>query len=217
MEFTADIRRAWQDGGTKALLTRGVRKIVSPVVKIGSLVFTECDLGEPMPERPFIPGIVIREATPDDLNLFENPELFLERLNDGHRCFMGIDEASGKLANLRWVNTTGSAYIPELQRNWWFGPAGAYAYDLKTMPEFRRRGIDGYTRHYTYSYLRDTGYSKVYAYIHGDNFVSLKASRSFLKPICRIWYAQPKGCPPIVIRGRSPGSPKLTTECIQLS
>jgi GNAT superfamily N-acetyltransferase len=217
MEFTADIRRAWRDGGTKAVLTRGVRKIVSPVVKIGSLVFTECDLREPMPERSVIHGIVIREAMIDDLNLFENRELVLKRFNDGHRCFIGIEEATGKLANLRWINTTGFAYIPELERNWWFGPDGAYAYDLKTMPEFRRRGIDGYTRHYTYSYLRDTGYTRVYAYIHGDNFVSLKASRDFLKPICRVWYVRPRGHTPIMFRGRRPGAPELTAECIQLS
>ena len=113
---------------------------------------------------------------------------------------MGIEEATGKLTNYRWVNTS-DAYIPELQRYLIVKPGEAYIYDLNTLPEFRRRGIDAYTRHWIYSYLRDSGYSKVYAYIHGDNAASLKASRILLKPVARIWYMQLRGFRPLVLGG----------------
>jgi hypothetical protein len=69
-----------------------------------------------------------------------------------------------------------------------------------------------YTRYCIYSYLRDTGYHTIYAYIHGDNFVSLQASRLFLKPIGRIWYVQPRGCKPLMIGGRGRGFPELRKE-----
>jgi len=67
----------------------------------------------------------------------------------------------------------------------------------KPCPNSGSVGIDGYTRYYTYSYLRDIGYTKVLEYILGDNGPSLRASRQFLKEICRIRYVQLLGCNPI--------------------
>jgi hypothetical protein len=209
MALTTDIQRALLEGGSKTLLTRSLRKLLRPVVKIGALVFVECDLREPMPERPPMPGITVREATIEDADLFDDRHLFLERLKQGSRCFMGIEDATGKLTNYRWINTS-YAYVPELKRYMLFKPGEAYAYDLRTLPEFRRRGIDGYTRHIAYSHLRETGHSKLFAYIHGDNYPSLQASRHLLKPIGHVWYVQLRGCEPIMIGGRKRGLPELT-------
>jgi hypothetical protein len=210
MELALDIQRAWLDGGMKAVLTRAIKRFIRPALKAGSLVFTECDL-RALPERPAIPGIIIREAHLEDKHLFEDCRLFLERMKEGYRCFMGIEESTGKLANYRWISTS-TAYFPELKRRLILKPGEAYAFDLNTLPEFRRRGIDGYSRYYTYSHLRDTGYTKLYAYIHGDNFASLKASRHFLKPIAHVWYLQVRGCNPVMIGGRSGRLPELRKE-----
>jgi GNAT superfamily N-acetyltransferase len=209
MQLTGDIRRAWTDGGGKTVLTRSIKRILRPALKMGTLVFTECDLREPMPGRRRVPGIIVREATFEDVDLFESRNIFIERLQSGNRCFLGIEEATGKLTNFRWINTA-EAYVPELNRHLILSAGEAYAYDLRTLPEFRRRGIDAFTRHYTYSYLRDTGYTKVYAYIHGDNYPSLRASRHFLKPVARIWFIQPRGCEPIMIRGWKRNLPELS-------
>jgi hypothetical protein len=208
VQFVENIQRAWLDGGAKTVFTRGLRKVMHPAVRFGTLVFIECDLHGPMPERRAAPGIIVREATMEDVGLFEDQDLFRERRKQGHRCFMGIEEATGKLTNYRWVNC-GPAYIPELERYLMLNPGQAYVYDLNTVAEFRRRGIDGYTRHCTYTHLRDTGYSKVYAYIHGDNGPSLRASRHLLKPVGRLWYFQIRGCQPIMIGGRWHGFPEL--------
>jgi GNAT superfamily N-acetyltransferase len=209
MQLTSDIQRAWNEGGPKTLVTRTLRKLVRPACKVGTLVFTECDLRSPMQERQVIPGICFREAALDDAGLFDDQALFLKRMKSGSRCFMGIEEATGKLANYRWVDTS-SPYIPELKRHLILKPDEAYAYDLKTLPEFRKRGIDGYTRYYTYSYLRDIGYTKVYAYIHGDNMPSLRASRHLLRPVARIRYIHPRGYEPIIIgRLRNGGFPQF--------
>jgi hypothetical protein len=211
MQMAADIQRAWTDGGAKIVLTRSLKKLIRPAVKVGSLVFIECDLHKPMPERRDVPGISVREATLDDIHLFADRDLFLQRFNAGDRCFMGIEDATGKLTNYRWV-CTGSTYIPELKRYMILKPGETYIYDLNTLPEFRRRGIDAYTRHWIYSHLRDTGYTKVLAYIHGDNEPSLKASRTLLRRIGRLWYVEPRGCTPIMIGGRQPDFPEIRSE-----
>src|SRR5262249_9495252 len=103
MALAGDIKRGLTEGGPKILLTRSLRKLVRPAVQFGTLVFSECALREPMPERRPIPGILVREVTLQDAHLFEDGDVFLERLEHGSRCFIGIDEASGKLANRRWV------------------------------------------------------------------------------------------------------------------
>jgi ribosomal protein S18 acetylase RimI-like enzyme len=208
MALTADIQRAFVEGGTKTVVTRSIRKIVRPAFKIGSLVFTECNLSKPVPERPRVPGVVAREATIDDARLFEDRALFLERFNHGHRCFVGIEERTGKLTNYRWVNTS-AAFIPELDRYLILKPGDAYVYDLNTLPEFRKRGIDAYTRYFAYSHLRETGYHRILAYIHGDNYPSLRASRHVLKRIGRVWYLEFRGCAPIMFGGRGTNFPEL--------
>jgi hypothetical protein len=195
MQLMSDIQRAWNEGGPKAVLVRSCKKLVRPTCSIGTLVFKQCDLREPLPERRAIHGIVLREAALSDANLFENREIFIDRMKSGNRCFMGIEEATGKLTNYRWLNTT-AAHVPEIDRHLRLEPGEAYIYDLNTLPEFRRRGIDGYTRQCIYSYLRDCGFMKVVAYIHGDNYVSLRASRDFLKPMGVIRYIWPRGGKP---------------------
>ena len=208
MQLAADIQRALTDGGAKTVVTRTLRRLIRPAVKVGSLVFTECDLRAPFPELRPVPGIVVREATLADATLFENQSLFLERMQQNHRCFMGIEEHTGKLANYRWVNTS-KAHIPEINRYLVLKPDEVYAFDLKTLPEFRRRGIDAYTRNHVYSYLGTLGFRKLYAYIHGDNHPSLKASRHFLKRIGCIWYVRIRGCEPMMIGGRRRNFPEL--------
>jgi hypothetical protein len=208
MDLRSDIQRAWNEGGTRTVLTRGLKRLLRPALKIGTLVFTECDLRLPMAECRFVPGISIREATFDDARLFDDRRVFMERLKAGHRCFMGIEDSTGKLTNCRWVSTSG-VHIPEIRRDLILRPREAYVYDVRTTPEFRRRGIDACTRHYTYSCLRDSGFTKLYAYIHGDNYPSLRASRRYLKPVCRIRYIQLRGYEPFVIGAWRNGFPEL--------
>jgi GNAT superfamily N-acetyltransferase len=208
MAISADIQRAFAEGGAKVVITRGLRKLVRPACTIGTLVFVERDLGQPFPELLRVPGIIPREAAIEDVHLFENQELFLSRFHQGHRCFVGIEERTGKLTNYRWVSTS-TALIPELDRYLILKPGEAYVYDLHTLPEFRRRGIDAYTRHYTYSFLRDAGYKRTLGYIHGDNQPSLEAARRLLMPIGRVCYMRFRGCPLLVLGGSGPRFPVL--------
>ena len=204
------IRSVYSEGGIKAVILRSLKKMMLPVVRMGSLIFVECDLRKSLPEISELSGIIAREAFADDANLFEDTQIFLRRLETGHRCFAGIDSATGKVANYRWIATS-AAYIPEIDRYINLKPREVYSYDLKTVPEFRRRGIDSYTRNRTYRHLQDQGFTKVYAYVCADNFPMLRSSRLLLKPIGRVWYVQLRGSKCVVLGERRPGLPELVT------
>ena len=204
------IRSAYSEGGLKTVILRSLKKMLLPVVRMGGLVFVECDLRKLLPEKEELPGVVAREAVVGDGKLFKNQEVFLERINAGHRCFVGIDSATGKLANYRWVATSG-AYIPEIDRFIILKPGETYTFDLETLPEFRRRGIDSYMRRYIYQRLKEQGFTRVYSYVRADNFPMFRSSRRLLRPIGRVWYVQVRGFKCLVFGERRFRLPELVT------
>jgi hypothetical protein len=208
MGFITGFQRAFAEGSPKIMIARCCRKLFCAVARFGTLVFAEVDLTQPIREVTFVPGIIPREGKAQDAALFQDPAVFLERIALGDRCFMGIEEKTGKLTNYRWI-TTSPAHIPELDRYLIVPPTTVYAYDLVTLPEFRRRGIDSFMRYYTYSHLRDSGFTKIYAYIHGDNQPSLKSARQFNREIGRILYVQVRGCQTHMIGGHRTGFPEF--------
>jgi len=181
--------------GLKSTISMGFRKLVSPVARVGSLYLMKCDLPAGIPRVKAIPGIIAREAFPEEISLLdglpndaEKKRDAVERFKRGDRWFVGINSATGKLTNFRWV-TTAWELVPELERNVVPKPGEAFVYALFTAPEYRRRGIDSFTRQYTYDFLyRNAGIRTVLATIFSENTVSMKAGRKFLKKIGRVWY-----------------------------
>jgi hypothetical protein len=173
----------------------GFKKLISPVARVGSLYMMECDLGRGLPAVKEVPGIIVREAFLEDIYLLDGIEEApqkkhdaMERFQKRNRWFVGIDASTGKLANFRWV-ATNPEWIPELECNIVPQPGQAYIYALYTAPEYRKRGVDSFTRHYTYDLLhRTAGIKTIIAYICSENTVSLRAGKKFLKKIGRVWY-----------------------------
>jgi hypothetical protein len=185
----------WQEFGVRSMLGLALKKVISPVARVGSVYLMECDLVAGLPRVKTVPGIVAREAFWEDIELLDGIENDMEKKRDaiarfkrGDRWFVGIDSTNGKLATFRWV-TTAWELIPELERNIVPKRGQAFVYALFTAPEYRRRGIDSYTRQYTYDLLhRTAGIHTVLATIFAENTVSMKAGRKFLKKIGRIWF-----------------------------
>jgi len=200
--------------GFRATIGLAFKKLVSPVARVGSVYLMECDLVAGLPKVKTVPGIIAREAFLEDLDLFDGIENSAEKKRDaierfkrGDRWFVGIDAANGKLATFRWVTTTWEL-IPELERNILPKPGQAFVYALYTAPEYRRRGIDSYTRQYTYDRLhREDGINTVLATIFAENTVSMKAGRKFLRRVGRIWYVQILGGPTHVFWWPNPKMP----------
>jgi len=185
----------WRQFGVRATIGLAFKKAVSPVARVGSVYLMECDLTAGLPRVKSAPGIIAREAFLDEIDLLDGIENDLEKKRDaiarfkrGDRWFVGIDSATGKLANFRWM-TTAWELVPELERNVVPKPGQAFVYALYTAPKYRRRGVDSFTRQYTYDLLyRTAGIHTVLATIFAENTVSMKAGKKFLKKVARIWY-----------------------------
>ncbi len=209
-------REIYNEGGLVAMLSMGFRKLISPAVQVGSVYFLECDLRAGLPKVRPVAGIIAREAFRADIDLLDGTENAgarkadaIERFRKGDRWFVGIEPATGKLTNYRWV-TTSHELIPELGRHLCPAAGDAFVYALYTVPEYRRRGIDSFTRHHTYNVLHHTyGITRVIATIFDDNHVSMKASRHFLKKISRVWYVTFRGCRPRLIMRSNSKMPRL--------
>lgn len=195
--------KAWQflrESGVMTTLGLTLRKLISPIADVGIVYFFECDLRAGLPRVRPVPGIIAREAFLGDIHLLDGTENAsarkadaVERFRKGDRWFVGIDAATGKLANYRWVTTTWE-FVPEIQRNVVPEPGEVFVYALYTVPEYRKRGIDSFTRQYTYDLLyRTSGITRVIATIFAGNTANLRASRRFLKKIGRVWYVTPRG------------------------
>jgi hypothetical protein len=204
----------WREFGLRATIGLVLKKVVSPIARVGSVYLMECDIAAGLPKVKPIPGIVAREAFMEDLDLLDGIENSMEKKRDaldrfrrGDRWFVGVDTGNGKLATFRWV-TTAWELIPELERNIVPGPGQTFIYALYTAPEYRRRGIDSFTRQYTYDLLyRTSGIHTVLATIFAENTVSMKAGSKFLKRVGRIWYISILGGPTHVFWWPNPKMP----------
>jgi len=185
--------------GLKATLGLAFKKILSPVARVGSVYLMECDLTAGPPQLKTLPGFIAREAFLEDIDLLDDVENGVDAKRDatarfkrGDRWFVGIDSASGKLANFRW-SATAWELVPELERNIIPKPGEAFVYALYTAPDYRRRGVDSFTRSYTYNVLHQFGIRRILATIFAENTVSMKAGRKYLNKVGRVWYASVLG------------------------
>jgi hypothetical protein len=197
------LHRTWQllrERGPASTFWLALRTLAAPVAEIGIIHFFECDLRRGLPQVRPLPGIIAREAFLEDIDLLDGIENASERkadaihrLKNGERWFVGIDAANGKLTNYRWVSAM-PTLIPELRSNVVPKTGEVFIYALYTVPEYRRRGIDSFTRHYTYDLLYKTaGVTRVLATIFAGNYASLQASRQFLREIGKVWYVSIPG------------------------
>src|SRR5579884_12606 len=152
----ASVHKVYKDLGITGVFATGLKKILRPVARVGSLYFLERDLGLPMPRLEPNSNVVAREGTLSDIHLLDQlsdadrrKDQAIERLRRGDHWFIGVDRASGKLMNHRWVTRTRS-FIPELARDIIVNPGQGYIYDMETVPEFRRQGIEAVMRQFTY-------------------------------------------------------------------
>jgi hypothetical protein len=188
-------RELLREFGVRATVGLALKKVISPVARAGSMYLLQCDLTAGLPPVKPVPGIIAREGFMEDIDLLDGIENGMEKKRDaierfkrGDRWFVGIDSTNGKLATFRWV-TTAWELIPELERNIVPGPGQAFVYALFTASEYRRRGIDSFTRKYTYDLLyRTAGIHTILATIFAENTVSMKAGSKFLRKIGRVWY-----------------------------
>ena len=212
----AHVLALYQDRGLKTFTVRVIKKLLAPKVQMGSICFFERDLRAPMPPLAPLEGIVLREGSLADISLLDclkdagrQKKHAVQRLRAGHHWYVSVEKETGRLMSYRWASLT-NAFIPEINRTIVLKPGEAYLYDLYTLPEFRRRKIEGFSRQLIYDSLyKQYGASRLVVYILPDNYASLQAGRKYLTPLARVWYLQFSGGETRLFMRRNPRMPEL--------
>ena len=114
--LAARVRRALREEGFAAVVRRGTRRLVSPVIATGSLRFYSRALTE-VP-RAGVDGATFREAhAGEDEALLEGSDrersaaALVERFRRGDRCFV-VESPTGEILHTRWLASS-APYLPE--------------------------------------------------------------------------------------------------------
>lgn len=192
------VRESVERDGLRRTARRALRRLASPVVGTGSLVFFVReleggmeDLAPPSGSSAERHGYRVREALPAELDAVRegsdpgrSVETLRERFRRGHLCFVAVD-SEGTVGHVRWV-TTEPPHVPELRRSLLLAPGDAYFYDGYTRPEARRRGLDGLVRTAIFRALRERGYRRAVSYVRSDNPAGLRAAARWQRPVGRV-------------------------------
>jgi SAM-dependent methyltransferase len=191
----ARARSAVDRRGPMRALGLGVRRLITPMVDTGTLIFFARDLTTELPAKPPPPGYQAREATPAELEAIgagsdpgRSLESLRERFRRGHLCIVVVDDR-GRFVHTRWL-TAEAAYIPESGRNLLLAPGDAYFYDGYTHRDARGRGLDGVVRCAIFHLLAGRGYRRAISYVRSDNPVGLRAARRWQTAIGRVRYVR---------------------------
>ena len=163
-----------RDGGVSHLLVQSARKVAFPWLEFGSLHFFVHDLGSELPQVPSSIDLRMRQAFRADFPLLlersdppSSPGILEERFRRGDLCFIAL-AADGNLAHSRWIATDRAVEVPELGKYLVLGRDDAYIYDAYTSPVFRRRGVNAAVRWFTYRWLQEAGFQRIFSYVRGD-------------------------------------------------
>jgi ribosomal protein S18 acetylase RimI-like enzyme len=133
-------------------------------------------------------GLDIREATLDDLHLFESADKPLEvmlckRLMDtGAKCLVALSD--NQLAAYVWFAAQVDPAIHLLYLP--LAHDEVYVFDSFTMPAFRRQGIQTVLHQIMFRMLRQRGYRRVLILVGLDNQPSLRMHDQLYQPIGRL-------------------------------
>src|SRR5262245_9587220 len=206
----------FQDRGLKTFTVQAIKKVLAPNVRVGSICFFERNLRDSMPPIAPLEGIELREGSMSDIALLEcledaerQKKQAVNRFKAGHHWYVSIEKETGRLTSYRWASMT-SAFIPEINRMILLKSGESYLYDLYTLPEFRRRGIEAISRQFIYDQLcRRYNAPRLVVYIRPENHASPQAGRNYLTPLARVWYVQVRRGKTRLFMRNNPRMPEL--------
>jgi GNAT superfamily N-acetyltransferase len=209
------LQTAFRDGGAGHAACTVAKKIVSPLLQAGYIMFFQRDLLNYSRKPSKASSIRLTTLDKQDCALLafsraDNPQVVqraMERFSKGDKCFVALSETD-EIAHSRWVSTN-NTYIPELQMNTRPGPKQAYMYDGYTKPEYRGKGVDGAIRNFIFDTMKDLGCESVYSYVRSDNPVGLRAAERWQNPLGKVWYLQLREGAPLVFGLRQRALPAL--------
>jgi hypothetical protein len=183
------------------LPSRALRRLLWPLLQLGSVTFFVRRLDQPLRPAALPQGFALRRARPADLNALcagrARPvaSALAARLASGDPCFLVVD-AQGRCAHSSWVSLHGG-HIPEVDLSLTVGPDEAYGYDSWTAPAVRGRGLFAAVREHACSWLHQIGRRRLYTYVASGNHHGLRGAAHWETPIGRIGYLRLRGRQPL--------------------
>ena len=178
------IGRAWEVlrwEGAGRVLTRGIHKLVAPVLRTHRLMFFESDLKRPLPPIPARVPLELRTAGRDEL-VSLLPDLDRLRI-DGHEAetrlargdtlFLAI--ADGEVTSVSWLSQV-PGWIDEASVWLYPGPGEASVYGGGTLTSRRGQGIAPALWRYVEQWGNAHGLTRLISWVQADNVQSVKTT-----------------------------------------
>jgi len=145
-------------------------------------------LEDTLPDVRLVEGLTIREATVDDLHLFQSikkpSEIMICKrlLEEKAICLIALKDK--QLASYVWFASEVDPsvhllYLPLAQDE-------GYSFDVYTLPAFRRQGVQSALHLRMFQLLRERGYRRVFTLVEVDNYASLRMDSKLYQVIGRL-------------------------------
>lgn len=187
-ELIAEIGKTRESQGTFPALARVFKIIKAHLFLVSDAILFARSLDDTLPDVQLDDALTIREATMDDLVLFEPTSTPSEmmyirtELAGEARCLIALK--NGQLASYLWftpqvVPSVHFLYLP-------LAPDEVYVYDGVTPPAFRRQGIQRRLHEWMFHLLRESGYRRALTLVGVGNYPSLQMDSTLYRVIGRI-------------------------------
>jgi hypothetical protein len=164
-EIVAKAASVLRWGGLRAVLARGAKELLGPLIRVERFFFLERDLTEPAVSFEATVPLEVRPAEAKDFETFadrfraagRDRREIARRLARGDVCFVAI--SGGCLAHFAWMAFSPAGVdIDEVGVGLRLGGGEVYFYDALTFPEWRGRKVILASAAARLSYARARGY-----------------------------------------------------------
>ena len=207
----------WEGAGS--VLTRGVQKLVTPVVRTHRVTFFESDLKRPLPPIPARVPLDLRTAGRDELpSLLDDLERLRiaaseaeTRLARGDTLFLAV--ADGEVTSVSWLSQI-PAWIDEA--GVWLHPGRGEAsvYGGGTLASRRGQGIAPALWRYVEQWGNAHGLTRIISWVRADNVQAIKTTirlgRRPRRTVRVLWTVGMAG--PRTLGASRPGWPTLSAD-----
>ena len=176
-ETLADIRKVARSQGIFIALRYVLRIVKSHLfLHRGAILFARSLQGV-LPDEEMDESLTVREMTAQDLPLIASTSKadseFCRRLLEGGATGL-IALKDSQLAGYLWFAPDVDLRLHQIYLP--LAPGEVYAFNIVTMPAFRRQGIQKTLHHRMFCLLRDAGWKRVLVLVGLDNYPSLQMS-----------------------------------------
>lgn len=184
------IYRFFKDEGVYTALARLLLSITQVFFKYRKMYLYHLDLRNFEPETVCSLPVSFRRAHDDELSaldqvMYHSQRDIQKRFLRGDACYIGC--LFDKVVYFSWISRR--MLIPEIDKEMPLSADSAYIYNVRTIMDYRGRGISTYAYAKIAAYLKDSNLKGLYVAVDGNNIASIKSiEKSGFKMIREVVY-----------------------------